>query len=201
MSDQVISWPADIEPKIILKRQTVQLPFFGHLREDLLLDHAESLRDSIEYRQVEQIDTSVDLVADEVVGLLNEGVHSAGLIRDDDSESAWVFDCCKNDRALSAVLLVELFELLKRVVADDVAIEHEEQPLIVILSQDLLSKLQGSGSAKRFFLLRVGNLDIVLLFEWFKRVLDMKSLVIDSDDYLYNSNLGECLSEADITSI
>ena len=96
---------------------------------------------------------------------------------------------------------MEQFELLKRVIADNVTVEHKEQSLVVIPPQYALRQFQRSGSAKSNFLLGVRNLDIVLLLEWFKRVLDMKGLVIDSDDYLNNTYLGECLSDGSGTSI
>lgn len=138
LSDQVIPRPPNIEPKVVLKWQAVQLAFFCHLREDLLLNHAESFWDPIEYGHIEQINTGVDLVADEVIGLLNEGVHSAGLIRDNDPESTRIFNRRQHYAALSSVLLVEQFELLKRVIADNITVEHKEQSLVVILPQYVL---------------------------------------------------------------
>lgn len=201
LSDQVIGGPSDIEPEVVLEWQAEELALLGHLREDLLLDHAEPLGDAIEHRHVEQVDAGVDLVADEVVGLLHEGVHSPRLVRHDDPEPARILNRGEDDGALSAVLLVELLELLERVVADNIAVEHEEQALVVILPQDVLGELERAGSAERNFLLRVGNLDIVLLLERLEGVLDVRGLVVDGDDHLNDPDFGERLSDGISTSI
>ena len=57
--------------------------------------------------------------------------------------------------------LVEVGQLFEGVVADDVRVEDEEGR--VILAEDLLSKLQGSGSAQGLGLDGEIDLDIVLL--------------------------------------
>jgi hypothetical protein len=42
---------------------------------------------------------------------------------------------------------VVCLEFLERVVADDIAIEHEEESFFVPLPQDLLSELERTGSS------------------------------------------------------
>lgn len=48
LPDEVIGWLPYIKPKLIAQRQPVEASLRSHLREDLLLDHAEALRDAIE---------------------------------------------------------------------------------------------------------------------------------------------------------
>lgn len=56
---------------------------------------------------------------------------------------------------------MEVGKVLERVIADDIRVENKEGA--VILSENLLSKLQRTGSAQRLGLDGEGNLDIVLL--------------------------------------
>ena len=58
---------------------------------------------------------------------------------------------------------MECLEFLERVVADDIAIEHEEESFFVPLPQDLLSELEGTGRSKGYLFLRVCDFDLVLL--------------------------------------
>jgi hypothetical protein len=59
------------------------------------------------------------------------------------------------------VVLVELQQLLKGVVADDIGVEDEEWR--VVLQQDLLGKLQGTGGVEGFGLDGELDVDVVLL--------------------------------------
>ena len=75
---------------------------------------------------------------------------------------------CDNDRALVAVLLVELGKLREGVLAGNIGIEYEEGRFV--LAQDCLGKLQGSGGTKRLGFDRKCDLDIVLLLVLRSRV-------------------------------
>ena len=83
--------------------------------------------------------------------------------------------------------------MLKGVIADDIAVEDEEESLGVILAQDLLCQLEGACGSEGFGLLRVGDFEFVFLLEGLEGVLDVMGLVVDGDDYFDYSNLGECL--------
>jgi hypothetical protein len=86
-----------------------------------------------------------------------------------------------------------LEQLRERVVADDIAVEDEEESFWVILAQDLLCEFEGTCSAQGLSLLRVGNLELVLLLEGLEGVLDVMGLVVDGDHYFHDAYLRECL--------
>jgi hypothetical protein len=86
-----------------------------------------------------------------------------------------------------------LEQLREWVVADDIAVEDEEESFWVILAQDLLCEFEGTCSAQGLSLLRVGNLELVLLLEGLEGVLDVMGLVVDGDDYFDDSDLGQRL--------
>ena len=72
-----------------------------------------------------------------------------------------LFHLCDDDCALVTVLLVELGELLERVVAGDVGVENEEGR--VVLAQDVLGELEGTGGTEGLGLNRECDGDVVLL--------------------------------------
>jgi hypothetical protein len=92
-------------------------------------------------------------------------------------------------------------QIAQGVVADDVTVEHEEQAFLVVLTEDVFSQFEGTGSAKGFGLLGVGDLDVVLVLEGLEGLLDVVGLVVDGDDNFDNSNFGEGLRVNGGTSI
>jgi hypothetical protein len=88
---------------------------------------------------------------------------------------------------------MELYELLKGIIADDIAIEHEKQAFSIILSQNILGELEGTSCTECLLLLRIGDFDVVLRLEWLERVLDVMRLIVDGDDHFHDSNLGKRL--------
>lgn len=66
-----------------------------------------------------------------------------------------------DDGALVPVVLVELQQILERVVADDIRVQDEEGG--VVLGQNLLGELQGTGGVEGFGLDREFDVDVVLL--------------------------------------
>lgn len=48
LPDDVVPWLADIEPKIVVQGQTVEMSLVRELREDLLFNHAVALGNSVE---------------------------------------------------------------------------------------------------------------------------------------------------------
>jgi hypothetical protein len=81
---------------------------------------------------------------------------------DHDTVLGRLLDLCDDDCALVAVLLVEIGELRKGVVAGDVGVEDEEGR--VVLAQDVLGELQGTGGAEGLRLDGECDGDVVLLF-------------------------------------
>jgi hypothetical protein len=83
--------------------------------------------------------------------------------------------------------------LLKGVVANDIAVEDEEESFRVILAQDLLRQLEGACGSEGLCFLGVGDFEFVLLLEGLEGVLDVMGLVVDGDDYFDDSDLGQRL--------
>ena len=109
LPDEIIRWLSNIEPKFIPQRQTVQRSFCSHLREDLLFDHAESLRDAIEDGNIEQVNAGVNLITNEVRRFLHEGLHFPFAADNHNPESAGIIGMCEGDGPFCpmAVMIVE----------------------------------------------------------------------------------------------
>ena len=116
--------------------------------ESLLLDRGRAELNALEHAGVHNVDTGVDAVAHEFHGLLDEAVDARGLARlvHDDTVLGRLLDLCDDDGALIAVCLVEVGELLEGVVACDIGVEDEEGR--VVLAEDVLSELEGTGGAE-----------------------------------------------------
>jgi hypothetical protein len=84
----------------------------------------------------------------------------AGLV-DNDTVLGRLLDLGDDDCALAAVLLVELGELCKGVVAGDIGVEDEKGR--VVLAQNAFGELERAGSAKGLSLDRELDLDVILL--------------------------------------
>jgi hypothetical protein len=82
-----------------------------------------------------------------------------GLV-DNDTVFRRFLDFCDDNGALVAVAAVELEELFEGVVADDIRVEDKEGR--VVLLEDLLGELQGTGRVERFAF--DGELDIDVVF-------------------------------------
>lgn len=87
-----------------------------------MLDGCGAELDALENTGVQDVDTGVDTVADELDGLLNETVDARGVVGlvDNDTVLGRLLDLCDNDGTLITVSLVEIGQLLEGVVADDV---------------------------------------------------------------------------------
>jgi hypothetical protein len=146
-----------------LEVKGVQTAVLADSGEGLLLDRSGAELDAVQNAGVEDVDTGVDTVADELDGLLDEAVNSrgvAGLVHND-TVLGRLLHLCDNNGAFFAVLLVELGELGKGVFAGDVGVEDEEGR--IVLAEDGLSKLQRAGGAKGLGLDGECDLDVVLL--------------------------------------
>jgi hypothetical protein len=113
---------------------------------------------------VEDVDTSVDSVSNELNWLLDESVNATGMawLVHDDTILAGFFNLCDDNGSLLSVSLVELGQGLEGVVADDIRVEDEEG--VIILSKDLFGELEGTGSAEWFVLNAECDSNIVLFF-------------------------------------
>lgn len=125
----------------------MQLGIADHGRESLLLNRGRAQLDSRENRCVQNVDTGVDAVSNELDRLLDEAVNTrrvVGLVNDD-TILGGLLDLGDNDGALVTVCLVEVGQLLKRVLASDIGVQDEEGS--VILEKRLLGQLQRTGGA------------------------------------------------------
>lgn len=152
----------------------MELSILGHGGESLLLDRGGAELDAREHAGVQDVDTGVDAVTDELDGLLDEAVDARGVVGlvDDDTVLRGLLDLCDNDGTLVAMGLVEVGQLLEGVVADDVRVEDEEGR--VVLAENLLSKLQGTGGTQGLGLDGEIDLDVVLLLVLRRRVRVMQ---------------------------
>ena len=117
----------DVHPEA-LEVERVELAVLDERGEGLLLDGGGAELDALEHRGVEDVDTGVDTVADELDRLLDETVNSrgvAGLVHNDTVLGRLLY-LCDNDGAFFAMLLVKLGELSKGVFAGNVGVEDEE---------------------------------------------------------------------------
>lgn len=149
---------ADVHPEA-LEVVAVQQTVADNGGESLLLDRGRSQLNAVEHRGVQNVHSGVDAVTDELDGLLDEAVDARGVIRlvDNDTVLGRLLDLCDDNGTLFAVGLVVIGELAEGVFADDVRVEDEEGA--VILGEDLLGQLQGSGGVKGLGLDGKGNVD------------------------------------------
>ena len=133
-------------------------------RECLLLDGGRPELDAVEHRGVENVDSGVDAVADELDGLLDETIDSGRMIRlvNDDAVFGGLLNLGHDYGAFVAVGLVEGGQLFERVFAGDVGVEDKEGR--IVFSKSLFGKFQGASSAQRLILDREGNSDIKPFF-------------------------------------
>ena len=100
----------------------MELSVCAYRGEGLLFDRRGAQLDSLEHAWVQDIDTGIDAIAHELDGFLHETVDAGRVVGfvHHDAVFGGFFDFGDDDGALVAVGFVELGELLKGVVADDV---------------------------------------------------------------------------------
>lgn len=145
---EVVLWLSNIHP-IPWQFHLVQVTLRGHLRENFSLNRAGSLRNSLNHVSSEKVETSIDLVTNESLWLLNELLDLSVFFSNDNSILAWIFHSGHDNSALLAVVFVEGNQLVQWVFADNVRIENEEESLMVLLPNDLLSQADWTRSAQR----------------------------------------------------
>lgn len=138
---------SNIHPET-LEVEGVQLVVSNHSREGLLLDRSRAKLNAVQDGGVEDVHAGIDTVADELDGLFNEAVDARRVVRlvDNDTILGGLLDLGNHNGTLIAVALVEIQQLLERIVADDVRVENEEGG--VVLGQDALSKLERAASVE-----------------------------------------------------
>ena len=157
----VVGGLTNVHP-VAWKFHLVEVVGSGHDGEDLTLNRGGSVLNAVNDIDVEQVESSVDLVAHKGLRLLDEALDLAVLLGDDDTVAGGFLDTGHDNSALLAVVLVELDELLKGVLADDIGVENKEESGLVVLTDLGLSKLEGTSSAHRGILDGDGDLDAIL---------------------------------------
>ena len=154
---QVVFGLTDVHPEAG-QLHGVQLRVVAHVRKDLLLYGHVSQLDAIENGRIEDVEAGVDLVRDELLGLLDEALDAARVVVvDDDAVLGRLLDLGDHDGALALVSVMKGEHLLERKLAYDVAVEHEER--LARLVEVVLGERERTGRAERLLLLRHGDLD------------------------------------------
>jgi hypothetical protein len=163
-SGQKVLWLSNVHPES-LEIEAVKFSGLAHFGECLLFDRGWSELDAFEDGWVEDVDTGVDSVADKLDWLLDESVDAGAVARlvHNDTILGWFLDLGDDDGSLVAVSLVESNKLLEWVIADDIAVEHEEG--LVVLEEGLFGELEGTGSAEWFRLDGEFDLDVEAFLE------------------------------------
>lgn len=163
--------------------ERMKLVVLDHSGEGLLLDRSRAELDTVEDGSVEDVHAGVDTVADELDGLLDKSVDQravTGLV-DNNTILGGFLNLGDDNGTLIAVVLVESQEVLEGVVADDIGVEDEEGR--VVLSENTLSKLQGSSGIEGLSLDGEFDVDVVLLLVLSQELLhDLRSVVDSKDD-------------------
>jgi hypothetical protein len=130
--------------------------------ECLLFDGGGTQVNALENTGVEDVDTGVDAVTNELDGLFDEAINARGVVGlvNNDTVLRGLVDLGNNNGALVTMFLVELRELLEGVITDDIGVEDEEGR--VVLAQNLLCQLQGTSGTEGFGLDGELDSDVVL---------------------------------------
>lgn len=152
---------SDIHPET-LQVERVELAVLADGGESLLLDRGGTEINALQDAGVENVDTGVDAVSYELDGFLDEAVDARGMVRlvDDDTVLGGLLHFGHHDRTFITVTLVEGCQLLEWVFTDDIGVQNEEWR--VVLAQDLLGQLQGTGRSQGFRLHGELDVDVVL---------------------------------------
>lgn len=145
-----------------LEIKGVELTVAADGGECLLFDGGRTQLNALENTRVEDVDTGVNAVTNELNWLLDETINARGMVGlvDNDTVLRGLVDLGNNDGALVAMFLVELCELLKGIITDDIGVENEEGR--IVLAQNLLCQLQGTSGTEGFGLDGELDSDVVL---------------------------------------
>lgn len=149
---------ANIHPEAF-EVEGVQLAFTDDGGEGLLLDRGGAvLLNAVQDGCVQNVDTGIDTVANELDGLLDEPVDArrvAGLV-DNNTVFRGLLDLGDADGTLISVGSVEVDKLLEGELASNIRVEHEER--LIVLTENILGQLQRTSSAQGFGL--EGEVDV-----------------------------------------
>ena len=119
----------------------------GHERENFAFNRGWTILDAVNKVHVEQVKPRINLVADKNCWLLNKSLNLAILLGYNDSVASGVFNFSNHDSALSAMVLVEGYQLVKWVLANYIRVEHKEKTTCIVRPQNALGKLDWASGA------------------------------------------------------
>lgn len=90
-------------------------------------------RDSIDDRGIEEVNTSIDFVRNELLGLFNKTFNLAISVGNDNTVFSRILDLSEKNCAFLLVVLVEGKHVLEREIANNITVEDKEQAFWVIL--------------------------------------------------------------------
>ena len=189
---QEVLWLADVHP-VALQVVGVELLLLNQEREGLALDGGWSHLDEVDDGGVEDVDTGVDSVADKLDGLFDESVDSVGHVSvvDNDTVLGRLVDLGGDNGGLTVVGVVEVEQVLQRVLADDVGVQHEDRG--VVLLEDLFGQLERACGAQRLFLDGEGDRHPVDLLVLLQRANHHLWLVVDGKNDVCAPGVGQRL--------
>ena len=108
-TSQKVLWLADIHPEAV-QIKAVELAILANGRERLLFDAGRPQLNAVQDGGVEDVDSGVDSVADELDGLLDKAVNARRVawVVHHDTVLGRLFDLCYNNCALVAMCFVEI---------------------------------------------------------------------------------------------
>ena len=162
--------------------------------ESLLLDRGRAELNALQHTGVQDVDTGVDTVTDELDGLLDETIDAGGVVGlvDHDTVFGGLVDLGHNNGTLITVVLVELGQFLEGVVTDDIGVQHEERR--VVLAQDVFRQLQWTRCTEGLSLDRKFDVDTVLLLVLLEGGDHNIGTVVHSQDNICDTSCGQALN-------
>lgn len=172
---------------VALEIKGVERALADELGEGFLFNGGGSEFNEVNNRGVEDVDTSIDSVANKLNGLLDESVNLSGvLFLDNDTVLGGFVDLGSDNGTLTTVGLVKLCELGKGIVTDDIGVEDKEGG--VILLEDIFGKFEGTSGSKGFSFDGEGDVDTVFFFVLFKGSDHNFGTIVNGQDNVLNAS-------------
>lgn len=119
MADEIVNWLTDVHP-VARQLHLVELTFTRHGGKNFSFNRGWSILYPTDDVKVEEVETGIDLVADEDLRLLDEALYLAIFLGNDNAITTWVLYLCYDDGALLSMRPVEINQLRQWVLADDI---------------------------------------------------------------------------------
>ena len=148
----------------------------------------QEYRNALDHRRVEDVDAGVNVVADVLLRLLHETVNLTVFVRHDHSILGRVRNGLHHDGSFLSVVLMELDQLLERIRARYITIEHKEKILVL---QVLLGKRNRARSSHGSVFYRNDNVDSKILLNRRNRIYHLLWHVAHSENYLLHADFRE----------